>query len=97
MFSSISRLVQQRFFLIPLAIALAFSTGCRIQQESAGEAPEINVEPGRLPEYNVEGPDVNIETEEVPVTVPEVQVKEKEGTIEVPRLEIEAPGSNPEQ
>lgn len=99
MFTFKSKHNLQRLFLLPLAVVLAFSAGCRIEQERAGEAPEVDVdvEPGQLPEYDVEGPDVTVETEEQPVTVPEVEITEEERTIEVPRIEVEPPGADPEE
>ncbi|NJL83452.1 MAG: hypothetical protein HC890_11785 [Chloroflexaceae bacterium] len=67
-------LFAKKLLLIPVAALLAFSTGCLIEQEEPGEAPEVNVEPGRLPEYDVEGPDVEVGTEEKTIEVPTVDI-----------------------
>ncbi|NJK39344.1 MAG: hypothetical protein HC920_17450 [Oscillatoriales cyanobacterium SM2_3_0] len=42
-------------FLVPLA-------ACRVEQEEAGSLPDVDVsvEPGSLPEYDIQGPDVNV-------------------------------------
>ena len=87
----------KQFLLIPLAISLGVAAGCRVEQTSPGQAPEVNVEPGQAPEYEVEGPEVNVETQETPVTVPEVDINQREETIEVPQIEIETPSADPEQ
>lgn len=90
MFSSVRRV----FFLPIVALLLVVvSTGCRVEKEEAGEAPDVdvNVEPGQLPEYEVEGPKVDVGTEEKEVTVPEVEVTEEQKTIEVPDVDVELP------
>ena len=91
--------IWHRFLLVPLAVLLAATTGCRVEREQAGEVPEVdvNVEPGQLPEYDVQGPDVDVETTEQPVTVPEVNVEQREETIEVPTVDIDPPDATPEQ
>ncbi|GAB4378310.1 MAG: hypothetical protein Kow00121_29830 [Elainellaceae cyanobacterium] len=98
MFSLVNRTKVKQFLLVPIAMGLAFTVAsCRIEQESPGEAPEVNVEPGELPEYDVEGPDVDITTEEQPITVPEVNIEQREETIEVPQIDIEPPGEGSEE
>ena len=63
-----------------LAIILASSclalAGCDVDQTKEGELPDVDVNAsgGQLPEYNVEGPDVNIGTENKTVQVPTVDV-----------------------
>jgi hypothetical protein len=90
----------KRLLAVPLTVLLVAMTGCRIEREQAGEAPEVNVdvEPGQLPEYDIQGPDVNVQTTEQPVTVPEVDIDQREETIEVPTtIDIDPPGASPEQ
>lgn len=57
------------------ASALALSA-CEVEQTEEGEMPEVDVETegGNLPEYDVEGPDVDVGTEERTITVPDVDV-----------------------
>ncbi|HSN70960.1 MAG TPA: hypothetical protein VLT59_05600, partial [Steroidobacteraceae bacterium] len=47
-----------------------------VRQTEEGRAPDIDVdaEGGRLPEYDVETPDVDVGTEEKTITVPDVDV-----------------------
>ncbi|NEP17851.1 MAG: hypothetical protein F6J97_13260 [Leptolyngbya sp. SIO4C1] len=91
-----SQLRWQQLLIVPAAILLTFSVGCRVEQEEAGELPEVDVEaePGQLPEYDVEGPEVDVTTEEKEVTVPEVEVTTEEETIEVPDVDVELPGED---
>jgi len=76
------------FFLIPLA-------ACRVEQERAAELPDVdvNVEPGQLPQYDIQGPDVNVGVRERTVTVPKVIVVQEEETVQVPYLDIDVPGT----
>lgn len=73
---------------------LIVGTGCQVTQEEAGEAPEVDVDPGELPEYDVEGPDVDIEAEEEEVPVPDVDIEQEEVT--VPEVEVTPPGADEE-
>lgn len=54
--------VLNRLLLIPLTVLLALSIGCRVEQQRAGELPDVDVavEPGQLPKYEIEGPDVTV-------------------------------------
>jgi|GEM_PF-262813 len=92
---------QQRLSLrkvIPLSLFLVLIpfTACRVEQEETGELPDVDVEvePGNLPEYDVEGPDVNVGVTERTVTVPRVVVLQEEETVEVPYLDINVPGAD---
>ena len=55
---------------------LAF-TACDVDQTKEGEMPdvEVNATGGQLPEYNVEGPTVNVGTETKTVEVPTVDIE----------------------
>lgn len=66
--------------LLTLLIAPLFAVGmsaCDVDQTEEGEAPDVEVQEGELPAYDVEGPDVEV-TEDT-VTVPEVDVGEPNG------------------
>ena len=52
---------------------------------------DVNVEPGSLPEYDVEGPDVEVGTEQQEVTVPEVNITTEEETVTVPDVDVDLP------
>jgi len=55
---------------------LAF-TACDVDQTKEGEMPDVDVNAtgGQLPEYNVEGPTVNVGTENKTVEVPTVDIE----------------------
>ena len=52
-------------------------TACDVDQTKEGKAPEVdvNVSGGQLPEYNVQGPDVDVGTVNKTVQVPTVERK----------------------
>lgn len=47
--------------------------GCDVDQTEAGELPDVEVEEGNMPEYDVETPDVEMETDTVTVPDPELE------------------------
>jgi hypothetical protein len=58
------------------ALALTFSTtSCDVDQTQAGELPDVDIEGGQLPKYDVDAPDVDIGTKEVEVTVPDIDIE----------------------
>ena len=63
---------------IKLLIGASFFAfaACDVDQTKEGEMPDvdINASGGQLPEYNVEGPTVNVGTENKTVEVPTVDV-----------------------
>ena len=58
------------------ASCLAF-TGCDVDQTKEAKMPQVdvNVSGGQLPEYNVQGPSVEVGTENKTIQVPTVDVK----------------------
>lgn len=91
------RISRPQYFL-PLSILLVTLplTACRIEQEEAGSLPDVDVEvePGNLPEYDIQGPDVNIGVTERTVTVPRLVVVQEEETVEVPYIDVDVPGAD---
>lgn len=59
--------------LTPL-VALGIAA-CAVDQTEEGELPEVTVEGGNLPEYDVDVADVTIGTDTAMVVVPDVDVK----------------------
>ena len=63
---------------IKLLIGASFFAfaACDVDQTKEGELPDVDVNAtgGQLPEYNVEGPSVNVGTENKTVEVPTVDV-----------------------
>lgn len=72
--------------LIPLV-------GCDVDVRDEGELPDVDVqtEPGRMPDIDAEGPDVDVRTEERTVDVPDVDIETEERVIEVPDVDIDIP------
>lgn len=65
--------------LLTLFIAPLFAVGitaCDVDQTEEGDVPEVEVQEGELPAYDVEGPEVEV-TEDT-VTVPDVDINEPE-------------------
>lgn len=58
-------------FAASLALGAA---ACDVDQTEEAELPEVDVEGGNMPEYDVETADVDVGTKEVTVDVPEVDV-----------------------
>jgi hypothetical protein len=75
-------------FLVPLA-------ACQVEKEESGSLPDVDVdvEPGNLPEYDIEGPDVNVGVTERTVTVPKLIVVQEEETVQVPYVDVDVPGA----
>jgi hypothetical protein len=50
---------------------------CEVKQTQNGQMPDVdvNVSGGQLPEYNVQGPEVKVGTENKVIEVPTVDVK----------------------
>ena len=63
-------------WVIPGAVLLASLglAGCDVEKTEEGSLPEVNVEGGNMPEYDVDAPDVDVGTQEKTITVPDVDV-----------------------
>lgn len=53
---------------------------CDVEQTEEGEMPEVNVEGGNLPEYDVDAAEVTVGTEERTVDVPVIGVEEADAS-----------------
>lgn len=91
MIFSNSRIKWKQAVAAPAIVLMVFATGCRVEQEQAGELPDVDVEPGQLPEYEVEGPEVEIGSEQKEITVPDVDIDTEQKEITVPDIDIELP------
>ncbi|MBA3564788.1 MAG: hypothetical protein H0W33_12430 [Gammaproteobacteria bacterium] len=60
--------------LAALAAASLFVWGCDVDQTEEGALPDVDVEGGEMPEYDVDAPDVDVGTREETVTVPDIDV-----------------------
>lgn len=57
-----------------LLMATLSLAACDVEQTEEGSLPEVDVEGGNMPEYDVDTADVDVGTEEKTVTVPDVDV-----------------------
>ncbi len=78
--------------LLPLfsaaAIAVTFAA-CDVDKTQEGEMPEVKVEGGQMPEYDVDVAEVEVGTTEKTVEVPTVVMEEE--TIDVPVVGVDMP------
>ena len=61
-------------FATAMAAATLGLAACDVDQTEEAELPEVDVEGGNMPEFDVETADVEVGTEEVTVDVPTVDV-----------------------
>ena len=66
-------------FLLSAALLTVSTTGCRVRQTQEGDMPDVKVEGGQVPKYDVDAADVDVKagTEKREVTVPTVDVDVK--------------------
>lgn len=88
------KLANLRFLPIAAALILPLSA-CQVTREQTGSLPDVdvNVEPGRLPEYDIEGPDVQVGVTERTVTIPKLVLIQEEETVQVPYIDVDMPGA----
>lgn len=61
------------------AIAFTALVGCSVEKTEQGELPEVSVDGGKLPEYDVDAPDVEVGSETREIEVPTVDVDLPDG------------------
>ena len=86
------RLILQKLLPLSLMMVLVPLTSCQVEKEQAARLPEVNIEPGRLPEYDIKGPDVKVGVTKRTITVPKVIVVQEQQTVEVPYIDVDLPG-----
>jgi hypothetical protein len=71
------------------------TAGCAVDQTQGARAPDVDVEvdPGRWPQYDVRWADIDVGTSERSITVPVVRVEKETRTINVPYIDINPPGA----
>ncbi len=67
------------------------SVGCDVEKTSEGRLPDVDVDPGAVPSYDVDTPDVDVSMERETVTVPDIDVDTKEAVIDVPDVDVTLP------
>ena len=77
------------------SLSLLVSNGCSVEQQEPAEAPDVdvNVDPGRWPEYKVNWADIDVGTSERTITVPVVRIEKETRQITVPFIDINPPGA----
>ncbi|MBE9182898.1 hypothetical protein IQ268_30645 [Oculatella sp. LEGE 06141] len=95
----LQRMVFKKFLPLSLFLVLSPLAACRVEREEVGSLPEVDVsvEPGNFPEYDIQGPDVNVGVAERTVTVPRVVVVQEQETVEVPYIDVDVPGAEREE
>lgn len=78
------------------ALFLVFSfalAGCDVDKMQEGEMPDVDIqtEPGQMPEYDVDAPDVDVDTETKEIEVPDVDVDTETKEMEVPDVDVTMP------
>ena len=94
--SMLSRKHGELISLAAAAVLLVAGTiGCTAERTAPAEAPDVDVDvdPGRWPEYKVNWADVDVGTRERTVTVPVVQVTQETRQVQVPFIDINPPGA----
>ena len=86
------RLILQKILPLSLIMLVLPLASCQVEKEQAARLPEVNIEPGRLPEYDIKGPDVKVGVTKRTVTVPKVIVVQEQETVEVPYIDVDLPG-----
>ncbi|MCA1733765.1 MAG: hypothetical protein LC732_09200 [Acidobacteria bacterium] len=82
----------KKFGVLMAALTMVVALGaCSVEQTEEGELPEVNVEGGNMPEYDVEPVDIDITTETATVTVPDIDVSTQTTTVTVPKVDVKPP------
>jgi hypothetical protein len=71
----------KRHFWIPVLAAGLVIGGCTAEQTQEGKLPDVDVEGGQAPKYDVDAADVDVtaDTQNVQVVTPDVDVKAPDG------------------
>lgn len=85
-------LILQKVLPLSLIMLLVPLASCQVEKEQAARLPEVDIEPGRLPEYDIKGPDVKVGVTKRTVTVPKVVVVQEQQAVEVPYIDVDLPG-----
>ncbi|ACB51858.1 hypothetical protein cce_2510 [Crocosphaera subtropica ATCC 51142] len=90
-------LILKKIFPLSLMLLIFPLASCQIEQEEQAQLPDVNVEPGQLPEYDIQGPDVDVGLTTRTVVVPKVVVIQDKETVEVPYIDVNVPGAENEE
>lgn len=73
-YSTLQHRITRSLAALSVTAACLGLTACEVEKKQEGEMPKVNVEGGKMPEYDVKGPDVKVEQEKKEITVPDVDV-----------------------
>jgi hypothetical protein len=78
-----------------MAVVVAASVSCSVEQTRSAEAPDVDVDvdPGRWPKYDVNWADVEVGTSQRTIQVPVIRVEREPKEITVPYIDINVPGA----
>ncbi len=62
--------------------------GCDVEQTQEARAPDVDIEGGQAPKYDVDAPEVTVRSEQREITVPDVDVNTERRTITVPTFDV---------
>ncbi|WP_232476160.1 hypothetical protein [Flavisphingomonas formosensis] len=75
--------------ILILAVIAAFAFGLiDVDQTKKAELPEVSVQGGQAPAFDVKTADVDVGTKTETVDVPKVEVKSKKTDVEVPTVDV---------
>lgn len=82
----------KKFVVLAAVILLAMSMmACSVEKTEEGALPEVSVEGGNLPEYDVDVADVDVNTQTTTITTPDIDVSTQTTTITTPDVDITMP------
>lgn len=80
-----------------LVLLISALGACRVEQTREGELPEVDVQGGQAPAYDVDAADVDVNSRTTTATVPDVDVDTETTQVEVPDVDVNPPSDNPQQ
>lgn len=89
-----------RFSLIAvITVAAMGSFGCTAERTQTAKAPDVDVDvdPGRWPKFDIKWADVDVGTTTKTVTVPKIEWTREQTQVQVPYIDINAPGTGDRQ
>ncbi len=82
----------RKFVVMAAVVLLAMSmVACSVEKTEEGSLPEVSVEGGNLPEYDVETADVEVGTQTTTITTPDIDISTQTTTITTPDVNITMP------
>jgi hypothetical protein len=87
-----SRTILRTLLSFVVAVAMG-SVGCTVEKTRSGKAPDVDADPGLWPKYDVKWADVDVGTTTKTITVPKLEWKREQTQIQVPYIDIKAPGA----